>query len=53
MVGHEEGVELAALKRLREALQMLEIEVGVRVFDGSSRAFSALEGILAPDGEAG
>ena len=29
MVGHEEGVELAALQRLREALQVREVEVGV------------------------
>ena len=30
MVGHEEGVELAALQRLGEALEMGEIEIGVR-----------------------
>ena len=30
VVGHEEGVELAALQRLREALEMREVEVGVR-----------------------
>jgi hypothetical protein len=29
MVGHEEGVELAALERLREALDVREVEVGV------------------------
>ena len=29
MIGHEEGVELAALQRLGEALQMREIEIGV------------------------
>ncbi len=30
MVGHEEGVEAAALQRLRETLEMSEIEIGVR-----------------------
>ena len=30
MVGHEERVESAALQRLGEALQMREIEIGVR-----------------------
>ncbi len=30
MVGHEEGVEPAALERLGEALEMREIEIGVR-----------------------
>ena len=29
MIGHEERVELSALERLRETLQMAEIEVGV------------------------
>jgi len=27
MIGHEEGVEFAAFKRLREALEMREIEL--------------------------
>ena len=31
MVGHEEGVELRRLQRLREALQMREIEIGVGI----------------------
>ena len=31
VVGHEEGVEPAALQRLREALKVLEIEVRIRV----------------------
>ena len=30
MVGHEEGVELAALQRLRQAAKMLEIEIRIR-----------------------
>ncbi len=30
MIGHEEGVELGALQRLRETLDMREIEIGVR-----------------------
>ncbi len=30
MIGHEEGVELRRLQRLRETLQMREVEVGVR-----------------------
>ena len=30
MIGHEEGVELAALQRLGEALDAREVEVGVR-----------------------
>ena len=30
MVGHEEGVEPPALQRLREALQVREVEIGVR-----------------------
>ena len=30
MIGHEEGVELGALQRLREPLDMGEIEIGVR-----------------------
>ena len=34
MVGHEEGVELRRLKRLREALQMGEIEIGVGIGAG-------------------
>ena len=29
MIGHEEGVEFGALQRLREALEMREIEIGV------------------------
>jgi hypothetical protein len=29
VVGHEERIELAALQRLREALQMGKVEVGV------------------------
>ena len=29
MIGHEERIELAALERLREALEMGEIEIGV------------------------
>lgn len=31
MVGHEEGVELRRLERLRETLQMREVEVGVGI----------------------
>ena len=34
MVGHEEGVELAALQRLREALEVREVEIGVRIGAG-------------------
>src|SRR5471030_2356036 len=34
MVGHEEGVETAALQRLRKTLEMREIEVGVRESTG-------------------
>ena len=34
MVGHEEGVELAALQRLGEALQVREVEVRVRIGAG-------------------
>ena len=34
MVGHEEGVELRRLQRLREALQMREVEVGVGIGAG-------------------
>src|SRR5262249_25694201 len=30
MIGHEEGVEFAAFKRLREAFEMREIEIGIR-----------------------
>jgi hypothetical protein len=30
MVGHEEGVELAALQRLGQPFQMREVEIGVR-----------------------
>src|SRR6266566_898073 len=30
MIGHEEGVEFAAFERLREALEMREVEIGVR-----------------------
>src|SRR6266853_5373862 len=30
MVGHEEGVEAAALQRLRESLQVREIEIRIR-----------------------
>ena len=30
MIGHEEGVEFAALQRLREALEMREVEIGIR-----------------------
>ena len=30
MIGHEEGVEAAALQRLGETLQMREVEIGVR-----------------------
>ncbi len=30
MIGHEEGVELAALQGLNETLQMREVEVRVR-----------------------
>ena len=30
VVGHEEGIEFGALERLREALDMREIEIGVR-----------------------
>ena len=29
MIGHEECVELGALQRLREALEMGEIEIGI------------------------
>src|SRR5262249_30530365 len=34
MVGHEEGVELAALESLNEALEVREIEVGIGVAAG-------------------
>ena len=34
MVGHEERVELSALERLSEALQVLEVEVRIRVGAG-------------------
>jgi hypothetical protein len=30
MVGHEEGIESAALQGLREAFEMLEIEIRIR-----------------------
>src|SRR5260221_14438578 len=30
MIGHEEGVEFAALERLREAFEMREVEIGIR-----------------------
>ncbi len=30
VIGHEEGVEFRALQRLDEALQMREVEIGVR-----------------------
>src|SRR5262245_40860915 len=30
VVGHEEGVELAALERLREALEVREVKIGIR-----------------------
>jgi hypothetical protein len=30
MVGHEEGVESAALQRLRQTFEMLEIEIRIR-----------------------
>ena len=36
VVGHEEGVELAALQRLREALDVREIEI--RVGEGAGIA---------------
>ncbi len=31
MIGHEERVETAALERLRESLQMREVEIGIGV----------------------
>jgi hypothetical protein len=34
VIGHEESVELAALQRLREALQMRQIEIGVGIGAG-------------------
>ena len=30
VVGHEEGVKLAALERLREALKVREVKIGIR-----------------------
>ncbi len=46
MVGHEEGVEPAALERLRETLEMLEIEVRIRLgaTDNAMRAVWMLTG---------
>ncbi|WP_245372647.1 hypothetical protein [Rhizobium leguminosarum] len=34
VIGHEEGVEFRPLQRLREGLQMGEIEIGVRIRTG-------------------
>jgi hypothetical protein len=42
MVGHKERVKAAAFERLREALQMREVEVGVRV------SWYRIEGARAP-----
>jgi hypothetical protein len=34
VIGHEEGVEFCPLQRLREGLQMGEIEIGVGIRTG-------------------
>ena len=43
MIGHEEGIEAPALQRLGEALQMLEVEVGV----GESAGIAPTAGVDA------